>query len=184
MSLFIPVLLGTGREGRQSENVAKFVYEQVKLVGIETELVDVRDHVTPSTIPTWQPGVEPSSWAKIMNRADGLIIVCPEYNHSFPGEFKIVFDSAYDEYMHKPVAFVPVSAGGFGGTRLVETLQNVVLETGMVPVTHVWNASKVKDMFDEGGRMLDEKAEGRFRKVLDELVWFANILTPAREGEE
>jgi len=40
--LFIPVVLGTVRKGRASENVAKFVFEQVKQrEGIDTELIDI-----------------------------------------------------------------------------------------------------------------------------------------------
>ena len=42
--LFIPVILGTVRQGRASENVAKFVFEQVKKrEGVETELIDIRE---------------------------------------------------------------------------------------------------------------------------------------------
>ncbi len=42
--LFIPVVLGTVRRGRASENVAKFVFEQVKQrEGVETELIDICD---------------------------------------------------------------------------------------------------------------------------------------------
>jgi len=40
--LFIPVILGTVRKGRASENIAKFVFEHVqKREGIETELIDI-----------------------------------------------------------------------------------------------------------------------------------------------
>ena len=42
--LFIPVILGTARQGRQSEHVARFVFERTKKhVDVETELIDVRD---------------------------------------------------------------------------------------------------------------------------------------------
>ncbi len=42
-NIFIPVILGTTRQGRMSEPVAKFVYEQVeKWNGVETELIDIR----------------------------------------------------------------------------------------------------------------------------------------------
>ncbi|MGH9945331.1 MAG: NAD(P)H-dependent oxidoreductase, partial [Pyrinomonadaceae bacterium] len=42
--LFIPVLLGTSRQGRMSEHVARFVHEEVrKRAGVETELIDVRE---------------------------------------------------------------------------------------------------------------------------------------------
>jgi len=42
--LFIPVILGTVRKGRASENVAKFVCGEVqKREGVETELIDISD---------------------------------------------------------------------------------------------------------------------------------------------
>jgi NAD(P)H-dependent FMN reductase len=41
--IFIPVILGTSRQGRMSEHVAKFVVEEVgKREGVETELIDIR----------------------------------------------------------------------------------------------------------------------------------------------
>jgi hypothetical protein len=40
--LFIPVILGTSRKGRSSENVARFVLEQArKRPGVEADLVDI-----------------------------------------------------------------------------------------------------------------------------------------------
>lgn len=42
-NIFIPVILGTTRQGRMSEPVANFVYEQVKQWhNVETELIDIR----------------------------------------------------------------------------------------------------------------------------------------------
>lgn len=42
--LFIPVILGTTRQGRASENVAKFLLNEVaRREGVETELIDLRD---------------------------------------------------------------------------------------------------------------------------------------------
>ncbi len=40
--LFIPVILGTARQGRRSEHAARFVFEQTKKrADVETELIDV-----------------------------------------------------------------------------------------------------------------------------------------------
>ena len=36
-----------------------------------------------------------------MNRADGLIVVAPEYNHGCPGLLKHLLDSCLTEYIHK-----------------------------------------------------------------------------------
>lgn len=184
MSVFIPILLGTARVGRQTEKVARFVLREMQSTLADVTLVDVRDHMLAATTPPWQPDTKPSEWSAIMARADGLIIVCPEYNHSFPGEFKLVFDSAFKEYMHKPVAYVTVSSGGFGGTRLVETLQNVTIKAGMVPISYVLNVSQVKTGFTDEGEPADEKTRERFVRVRDELLWFAQVLKPAREIRE
>ena len=54
-SLYIPVVLGTAREGRQSIKVARFVHaEFLKRAGIETELIDVKDFIFPRTVPSWE----------------------------------------------------------------------------------------------------------------------------------
>ena len=77
-SLFIPIILGTGREGRHSEHAARFVLEQVKKRDdIETEFLDVRDFRLPATSDDEAvPLVK--KYREIIMRADGLIIVTPE----------------------------------------------------------------------------------------------------------
>ena len=41
-SLFIPVVLGTARKGRRSENVARFIFEETKKrTEVETKFVDI-----------------------------------------------------------------------------------------------------------------------------------------------
>ena len=42
--LFIPVILGTARQGRASEHVARFVLQEVaSREGVETEFIDIRE---------------------------------------------------------------------------------------------------------------------------------------------
>src|SRR3989338_967971 len=102
-SLYIPVILGTAREGRTSENVAKFVLEQVKKTGVETELIDVRNYeVAPVTDNTETKDFANRYGEKVV-RADGFVIVSPEYNHGYPGELKMLLDEVYTEYVKKPV---------------------------------------------------------------------------------
>ena len=55
-------------------------------------------------------------WRDAIVKADGLVIVTPEYNHGYPGVLKSVLDLLLKEYIHKAVAFVTVSAGPWGGT--------------------------------------------------------------------
>jgi len=184
---FIPILLATGRNERESERVAKYTLEMAQENGFESEIVDVRDHIQDKTIPNWQDPIPSQKWAQIMTRADGLIIVVPEYNHSFPGEFKIVFDQLFDEYKKKPVSICAVSSGGFGGTRVIEQIWNVTLAAGMVPTSYAVHFSKVKELFDKNGEIKDEKKQEydkRMEKMLQETEWFAKAMNLMKKADQ
>src|SRR5918911_1817733 len=125
--LFIPVILGTTRQGRASENVAKFVFaETSKRDGVETELIDIRD----IALPTDDAGeaIKDSRFSATVARADALILVVPEYNHGYPGMLKHALDTNLKEYIHKAVGVCGVSAGPFGGARVIENLLPVMRE--------------------------------------------------------
>jgi NAD(P)H-dependent FMN reductase len=121
-------------------------------------------------------------FSETVMRADGLIIVAPEYNHGYPGMLKHALDSNLKEYIHKPVGMCGVSAGGFGGTRVVESLLPVMRELGMVSIFWDVNVSSVGKVFDNAGELLDEALPRRLKKFLDELVWMARVLRAGRES--
>src|SRR3989338_3025803 len=113
--MFIPVILGTAREGRQSEKVAALVFKEAGRV-FDTELVDVRDFRISATDNT-QKSALAKKLSEKAERADGFIIVSPEYNFSYPGELKMMLDMLYQQYEKKQVGFCVVSAGNFGGVH-------------------------------------------------------------------
>lgn len=179
-ALFIPVILGTAREGRRSEHVARFVVGQVeKLDGVETALIDVAR----LDIPLNGPGdnARDDTYTSAVVRADGLILVVPEYNHGYPAALKNALDSCLKEYIHKAVGICPVSAGPFGGARVVENLLSVMRELGLVTIFWDLNFPKVQDAFDETGRLVDEAYVRRASKFLGELVWMARVLRHGRQ---
>src|ERR1051325_12171831 len=119
--LFIPVVLGTVRKGRASENVAKFVFEQVKQrEGVDTELIDIGELKFPGDDAGEQ--IKDQAFSATCERTDGLVLVVPEYNHGYPGILKHILDSNLKEYIHKAVGICGVSAGGGGGPRGVSRL--------------------------------------------------------------
>jgi len=178
--LFIPVLLGTPRQGRMSEHVARFVHGEVaKRAGVETELFDVRE----LPLPTTDAGeaIKDENFSAAMARADALIIVAPEYNHGYPGLLKHALDSNLKEYIHKAVGVCGVSAGGFGGTRVIENLLPVLRELGLVTIFWDGNFSNSYKLFDEAGALLDQAYVKRLDKFLAELIWMAKVLRYGRE---
>jgi NAD(P)H-dependent FMN reductase len=181
-NLFIPVILGTVRKGRASENVAKFVFEQVqKRDGVETLLVDIRDLKFPTDDAGEQ--IKDPTFSEICERADGMVLVVPEYNHGYPGMLKHALDSNLKEYIHKAVGICGVSAGGFGATRVIENLLPVLRELGLVTIFWDGNFSGAQNLFDENGKIRDEATHvKRMDKFLGELVWMSKVLRHGRES--
>ncbi|HKS26629.1 MAG TPA: NADPH-dependent FMN reductase [Pyrinomonadaceae bacterium] len=180
-AIFIPVILGTTRKGRASENVARFVHGELeKLAGVETELVDVRDVKLP--VDDAGEDIKDSGFSALVGRADGLVIVTPEYNHGYPGMLKHLLDTNLKEYIHKAVGICGVSAGGFGGTRVIENLLPVMRELGLVTIFWDGNFSGAQKLFDSDGKLLDEAYVKRIEKFLKELVWMSKVLRYGREN--
>jgi NAD(P)H-dependent FMN reductase len=179
--IFIPVILGTTRKGRASENVAKFVFAEVKKrEGVETELIDLLD--LKFTTDDAGESIKDQQFSATVARADALALIVPEYNHGYPGLLKHVLDTNLKEYIHKAVGICGVSAGGFGGTRVIQNLLPVLRELGLVTIFWDGNFSSAQKLFDAEGKLLDGAYVGRIDQFLKELIWMAKVLRYGREN--
>jgi NAD(P)H-dependent FMN reductase len=184
--LYLPVLHGTVREGRKSIHVARFVEARLReRPGVETRLFDPREWPFGNLVAReWEQDPRPPRVAEFvdeMARADGFVIVTPEYNHGYPGTLKNMLDAVYDEWNRKPFALV--GCGGVsGGLRALDALRQVVTGLGAITVpTHVPVQSVGKE-FEVGGPHDPEKWTKRFARLFDELEWYARALKAAREA--
>ena len=176
--LSIPVVLGTQRTGRMSEHAARVVYAELeKRPGIETELIDAA--TLPIPADEAGEGAKDPVFAEKMNRADAIVLVAPEYNRGYPGLLKHVLDTNLHEYIHKAVGVVGVSAGIFGGARMIENLLPVLRELGLVTIFWDVNVNNARTRFDESGALVDDSFLA-IDKFLDELVWMAETLRHGR----
>ena len=177
---FIPVLQGTTRPARKSIHAARLVESIGKDISdIETMLVDPVNFNFPYD-GNDNENKDPQ-YSEITKRADGFFIVTPEYNHSFPGTLKRMLDSELENYIHKPVAFAGVSDGLWGGVRAIESLVNSVREMGLIATFTDVQFPRIQDIFDENGKLLDEKYLTRVKRSWDELIWMAKVLKTGRE---
>src|SRR5258708_27683243 len=149
---------------------------------IETRLFDTGQFIFPhddygQEIKDFFP-----EWRDTIIKADGLVIVAPEYNHGYPGVLKAVLDFLLKEYIHKAVAFVGVSADPWGGTRVIEAMVPMVRELGLAVTFSDLNFPHVQRTFDQAGQLLDPAFEQRAKDFLDELVWMATVLRWGREN--
>lgn len=129
--MFVPIILGTGRKNANSEKVSEFVFDLANKCGFNVKLIKVREWLD----QPWTGGMDfkkREKLSQIFKEADGFLIVSPEYNHSFPGELKLLLDEFYEEYHFKPVGICGVSTGKLGGARMVEQLKLTLITFSMI----------------------------------------------------
>ena len=118
-----------------------------------------------------------------MEKADGIVIVTPEYNHSFPGLLKHVLDSNLKEYVHKAAGVCGVSAGPFGGARMIQSLVPVLRELGLVTIFWDVYFGTAGKLFDPAtGNIKDPAYVGRVKKFVRRTRQMARALRFAREN--
>jgi NAD(P)H-dependent FMN reductase len=179
--LFIPVILGTTRQGRKSEHAARVVVKQVETwPGVTTELIDIG--ALPQPVGDEGEAIKDPGFSDRMTHADAVIIVSPEYNHGYSGLLKHTLDTCLKEYIHKAVGVVGVSAGAFGGTRGIQDLLPVLRELGLVTIFWDVNFTHSYKIFDDDGQLRDPAILPRIDKFLAELVWMAKTLRHGREN--
>jgi NAD(P)H-dependent FMN reductase len=187
--LKIQVIIGSTREGRKGEKVAKWVFEKLNAdKRYSAELIDLRDYplefyhdeMTPGKINGNYDSETARRWTSKIREADGYIFVTPEYNHGYPGVLKNAIDYGYNEWTNKPAAFV--SYGGMaGGVRAVEQLRLVLIELQMAPIQQAVPITKIRSAFNENGELTDSSLNNVLQEVFDQLFWWSYVLKEGRE---
>jgi NAD(P)H-dependent FMN reductase len=92
-----------------------------------------------------------------------------------------VLDSCLKEYIHKAVGIAGVSAGSFGGARVIENLLPVLRELGLVTIFWDLDFGNAGQFFDSNGNVRDAAFLARIDLFLKELIWMATTLRYGRE---
>lgn len=187
----IAVITGTTREERFSATVTQWVlgYLAGAAPDLAVEPVDLRAHPlpffygpNPARAPREYPTEEVARLGRVIDRADGFLILTGEYNHGYPAVLKNALDWYFAEWRRKPVAFV--GWGNAGGARAIEQLRGVVVELEMAPVrqaVHVLPDVLIPARTAEAGDLAAfAPLEAKLKLTLEDLLWWATALQPAR----
>jgi len=178
---YMPVILGTVRKGRKSEMVAKLMHTQLeKHPAVTSELIDIRS--LPIVTDDAGTSIRMPQFSEKMVRADGVVIVVPEYNHGYPGMLKHVLDTLKKELIHKAAGLAGVSSGLISGARAIDSLLPVLRELGLVVIRTDLSFGRVQERFDDAGNFIDEAYLSRVETFINELVWMARVMRHGREN--
>lgn len=181
--LKILIFSGTARHDNYTQHVAKLVSDTAhKHDQLEVELVSPESLHLQLQNEGQEAKDQYPELTKQVIEADAYIIVSPEYNHGYPGSLKYMLDLHLKEYIHKPVALVGVSAGPFGGARVIEALLHVVRELGMQVTFTDLNVSGVQDEVENGQFKDPDKWQRRATRMIEELEWMAKALKWGRDN--
>lgn len=189
----LAMIIGSTRLNRFADKPAEWLLDHAsQRDDLTLEKLDLRDFDLPffaelSTnlhAPSQDPKV--LAWQDAIRPFDGYVFIVAEYNHSVTAALKNALDQAYKEWVRKP--FSALGYGSTGGARAVEHLRGIAIELQMVPSkfsAHIGGGEIVKVHPAGGNAPMSEIAPAITPSVdamLNDLVWWASVLTPAREG--
>ena len=174
------VIAGTNRPLARSRVVAGLVEKMLEEQGAQAEVLDLaqlpREIFDPSSYAEKPASFEP--FQRAILEAEGIVTVVPEYNGSFPGVLKYFIDMLQfpESLSGVPAAFIGVAAGEWGGLRAVEQLEMIFQYRSAHLFGRRVFLKRVHNLLDAEGRLNDEAAETRLRRMAGEFVRFARAV--------
>lgn len=185
LTIHIALLLGSVREGRKTDRVARYLLEQLQQTGrVNATLLDLQAEPLPMFASRWkeQPNADPNlkKYSDALHTADGIVLISPEYHGSYTGVLKNAVDHFWDEFKRKPMGVVSTGAGKMGGINGSTEMQNLILSLGAFPMPYKLLVPFVKEAFDEEATPLRDDMGPAVEKFVNEFVWFTRALTVAK----
>lgn len=186
MSYKIKVITASTRPVRVGPIVTAWIAELAReRAAFEVEVVDLAEIDLPLLNEPKHPAMRDyqhdhtKRWSKIVDEADGFIIVTPEYDFFPPASIVNAVQYLLHEWAKKPAAVV--SYGGVsGGLRAMQVLRTLLSNIGMVALNKSIPIPFVAKMIEDDVLTPNEQMLDGAKVMLDELENWAALLKPAR----
>ncbi|MES2409629.1 MAG: NAD(P)H-dependent oxidoreductase [Patescibacteria group bacterium] len=166
----IEIIIGTSRPGAYSRKVGMMVFEMYKTLGIEAEIIDLKDipleafsgdSINARPLPI-------QGFADRILKADGVHFVTPEYNGGVPGVLKFFIDLLPfpEAFRNRCFSITSVSAGMWAGIRASGHLEDIITyKEGYIFNQKVMLGS-IASLFDEKDNFTGDKEKVRLEKQI------------------
>jgi NAD(P)H-dependent FMN reductase len=188
----IAVVVGSTREGRQTDKLAAWAAKEIANKA-DVEVLDLRDYpmpfldepISPRYNPERKPDAETQKWLDKIAEFDGYAFITPEYNRSTSAVLKNAIDVLDYQMEKKPVALI--GHGTSGGAQAIANLRMALPGVGAVTVPQaLFFTDRVGEAIDENGLIaadLEAQPYGHqanLKTQAEALVWYADALKAAR----
>ena len=157
----------------------------------EIELIDALDYPLEPVFkphfsyPKNKAPAQLNALAEKIEKADGYIMLSPEYNHSIsPALVNLLNHFGSSLFAYKPSAIVTYSAGQWGGMRAAIGMRSFLSELGCLPVSAMIHVPKAHEVFTADGTPnvgVDQNAWfDYFGRTIKQLLWWAQAANEQR----
>jgi chromate reductase len=168
----VTIISGTNRKHSNTSKIAR-EYQLILLEkGIETVILSLED----LDLVHYNPAFETIE-NEILIPATHFIIISPEYNGSFPGVLKMLFDTSrsHEIWFHKKALLTGVATGRAGNLRGMDHLADVLNYMKITVHPNKLPISAVNNVVNSDGKIIDNNTLKAINQQLDEFILWASL---------
>ncbi len=175
------ILSGSVRNGRLTHRVAAELHKRFVEAGFaNTILLDIAEYNFPVAEERFgkleQPPASINDAQRLLQNADAMVFVSPEYHGSYSGALKNFLDYFWVEFSRKPIGVASVSTGRFGGINASSEMQQLALSLGGFAMPLKLIVPAIHNAIDESGTVQDEFLNKNLNRFVSEFTWFAEAI--------
>jgi NAD(P)H-dependent FMN reductase len=176
----IEIISASPRKNSATVRVAKYLQEVLSAKHKHhTGLIDMREiNLPPLQNVYTSPEAAPEEFRHIAERmfkANGFILVTPEYNGSYAAPMKNLLDH-FPKQNHKPFGIVTASPGALGGIRATQQMLLLIAALFGIASPYMLVVPKIDSKFNEQGQLIDGAFESNVHQFVTEFLWLAEKL--------
>ena len=175
----ITIISGTNRKYSNTYKIAREYQLLLQQKGIEAGIFSLED----VNLMQYDAAFEKIE-NEILIPTTHFIIISPEYNGSFPGVLKLLFDNSrsHEIWFHKKALLTGVATGRAGNLRGMDHLADVLNYIKITVHPNKLRVSVVNSVVDSDGKIADKNTLKVINQQLDEfIIWAA--LNPAAQTQ-
>ena len=168
----ITIISGTNRKYSNTYKIAKEYQLILQGKGIEAGIFSLED----VDVLHYDAAFEKIE-NEILIPSSHFIIISPEYNGSFPGVLKMLFDNSrsHEMWYHKKALLTGVATGRAGNLRGMDHLADVLNYLNITVHPNKLPISVVNSVVGSDGKIMDKNTLKAINQQLDEFIFWGDL---------
>ena len=168
----ITIISGTNRKNSNTLKICGEYQQILRLKGIEAGMLSLED----LDVLHYDEAFKRIE-NEILIPSTHLIIISPEYNGSFPGVLKMLFDNSrsHEMWFHKRALLTGVATGRAGNLRGMDHLADVLNYLKITVHPNKLPISVVNSVVSKEGKIIDVNTLRAINQQLDEFIFWGAL---------